>query len=248
MVTIFHFSRKDGEVRARPSQWNDTRILVDLGWDVGRLVKGYERYVIVEGDTDKLVLDESFRKKKGVLPEHLWMTIIPARGLDRNFNVLLKALLPTGREIFALPDLDKKSLTDRRSQLVQSVRQLESEGYDVREENDAVIVSEKGMTTSLKPMSIIPLGDQEGLLRRGFPFESFSMNDYLLETILDNPNTWNSLGITQEVVVEAKKCKNSKSVFEDVMKMNNDKIRTLIKDSTLSDGLVQIVKKIAGDA
>jgi len=248
MVTIFHFSRKDGEVRVSPSQWNDTRILLDLGWDVGRLVKGYEKYVIVEGDRDKLVLDESFQKTKGVLPERLWITIIPARGLDRNFNVVLKALLPTQREIFALPDLDKKSLDDRRNQLAQLVKQLNSESYDVQEKDDVVILSGKGMTNSLKLKNILPLGDPHGLSKRGFRFESFSMDDYLLEAILLNGKMWSTLGIVGEDVEKGKKCKNSKSVLEDIMKMNNEKIRTLVKDaSSLPDGLVQIVKMIAGD-
>lgn len=247
-VTIFHFSRKNGEVRVSPSQWTDTRILLDLGWDVGRLVKGYEKYVIVEGDRDKLVLDESFQKTRGVLPERLWITIIPARGLDRNFNVVLKALLPTQREIFALPDLDKKSLDEKRNQLAQSIKQLKSESYDVQEKDDAVILSGKGMTSSLKLKNILPLGDPHGLSKREFKFESFSADDYILEAILLNGSTWSTLGIAGEDVEKSKKCKNSKSVLEDIMKMNNEKIRTLIRDSSsLPDGLVQIVKIIAGD-
>ena len=247
-ATVFHFSRTNGEVRARPSQWNDTRILLDIGWDIGKLAKGYEKLVIVEGDRDKLTLEESFRKVKGVLPESLWITIIPARGLDKNVTVVLKAVLPTEREIFVLPDLDKKSADQRREQLIQSVEQLKSEGYEISQKDNVMTISKGSTRAHLKTENILPLGNPEGLRKEGFNFQSFSMDDYLLETILSNPRVWNSLEITQEVIEKGKRCKDAKSVVQDIMKMDDERTRLLVKNSVLSNSLTQIINAITEES
>lgn len=248
LVTIFHFSRKDGEVNAAPSEWNDTRILLDIGWDVGKLAKGYEKYVIVEGDGDKLVLDESFRRLKGVIPENLWITIIPSGGIHGKFVQMLRALLSTGREIFALPDLDDKSPHERRRQIEQSVRLLSSQGYNLSPTQDDVIKISKGdINTHFRLSNILPCGDPKGLREKGFDFKSFSMDDYILETIILNPRIWNVVGITEQKLQEAKKCVNSKSALYEIVRMDTEGVKKLIQGSSLPDGLIQIVRTVAGE-
>lgn len=246
-ATIFHFSRENGEVRGRPSHWNDTRILFDIGWDIGKLARGYEKFVIVEGDRDKLLLEESFQKARGGSPESFWITIVPARGLNSNVGVVLKALLPTEREIFVLPDLDSKSVAVRRNQILQSARQLGSEGYDVSERNGTLTISKESTSVVLKTANVIPLGDREGLSQRGFNFQSSSMDDYLLLTILSNSNLWKTLEIDEEAIDESKRCKDAKSAVNDVIKIDSERIRALLRHSVLPDSLVQIINAIAGD-
>jgi predicted ATPase len=247
LTTIFHFSRKDGDVRAVPIEWNDTRILLEIGWDVGKLAKGYEKYVIVEGDTDKLVLDESFHKLKGVIPESLWITIVPSGGIDGKFVDVFKALLLTGKEIFALPDLDNKSSDERRKQLEQSVRQLGSQGYTISStENGVIEVSKGDIRSDFRLENILPCGDPNGLKAKGFDFKSFSMDDYLLETILLNPQMRGDLAISDENLKESKKCRDAKSAVRYIMRLDNERIRKLIRNSSLPDGLIQIVRAITG--
>jgi hypothetical protein len=244
-VAIFHFSRKNGEVRAKPSLWNDTKILSDIGWDIGKLVKGYEKYVIVEGDRDRLVFDESCRKLTSRSPESLWITVVPAGGIS-NFSMIVKALIPTGREIFAIPDLDKNTPSERISQLIQSMRQLLSEGYSIKEReqgNGVTISSEKIMTT----LTILPSGDPNGLKKIGYDFESFSVDDYVLELIVRNPSVRSTVGVTEEQIEESKRSKNAKSVLSGIMGLDDKKTRSLINDCELSEGLKKIVATIVGD-
>lgn len=245
-ATIFHFSRSNGEVRARPSKWNDTEILLDIGWDIGKLVKGYEKLVIVEGERDKLLLELSFLRLRGTFPEALWITIIPTRGLH-GLPIVLKAVLPTEREIFVLPDLDDKSVDERRDQIIQSVKQLDSEGYQISQGNDLMTFCKGSTKAVLRTTNILPLGDPEGLRRQGFNFQSSSMDDYLLAAILLNSHAWKALEINQGVIEEGKRCKDAKSVVRDLMKIGDEKTRMLIKDSVLPDSLTQIIDAIAGD-
>lgn len=247
LVAIFHFSRQNGEVRARPSRWNDTRILADVGWDIEKLVKGYEKYVVVEGRKDKLIVEQTFKKIKGVLPENLWITVIGARGVDRNLREIVKALLPTEREIFVLPDLDKKSSDERRVQLVDSIKTLASEGYQVAEEEYVLTLSIGTTKASLRKKNIMPLGDPDGLGSLGFRFESFSMDDYLLEMIINNPNMWSELEIAEENVPRIKRSKSSKSAISGLTILTDEKIEGLFQACAVHHGLAKVIEAIASE-
>jgi len=248
LTTVFHFSRKNGEVRAKPVLWNDVKILTDIGWDIGKLVKGYEKYVVVEGLRDKLVLDQGFRKQKGVSPENIWVTILPARGIDRNLVEVVKAILPTEREIFVLPDLNKKTPDERRKQLVDSLTTMRSEGYDISEKDGVMTFSKGTIRATLKLNNILPLGDRRGLEDLGLKFESFSMDDYLLEIILQNPNISSSLGISEEDIERSKQFTESKSAIS-LMRLNDEKVEKLLQECPLPNlpkGLPEIVGTIVG--
>jgi len=247
LVTVFHFSRQDGEVRAKPSYWNDTRILIEMGWDIEKLVKGYEKYVVVEGRKDKLVLEQAFKKTKGVSPENLWITVISARGLDRNFNEIVKALLPTERQVFALPDLGNKLPDERVRQLADSVKTLASEGYQVSEKDGIVTVASEATKASLRLENIMPLGDPQGLEKMGLKFESFSMDDYLLEMILRNTNVWSELEIAEGDVERIKRSKISKLAINDLTVLTDERIETLFQACPLPQGLAEIIRTIAGE-
>jgi len=241
LATVFHFSRKNGKVRASPILWNDAKILIEIGWDIGKLVKGYEKYAVVEGLRDKLVLDQCFRRLKGVSPENIWITILPARGIDRNLVEVVKAILPTEREIFVLPDLNKKTPVERRKQLVDSLTTMSSEGYEISDK-DGVMTFSKG-TVKATLRNILPLGDRKGLEDLGLKFESFSMDDYLLEMILQNPNISNSLGISEEDIERSKRCAESKAAIS-LMRLNDEKVEKLLQECPLPMELTEIIETI----
>jgi len=243
LATVFHFSRENGEVRASPILWNDAKILIELGWDVGKLVKGYEKYVVVEGPRDMLVLDRCFKRLKGVSPENIWITILPSRGIDRNVVEVVKAILPTEREIFVLPDLNKKSPAERRKQIVDSLKRMSSEGYEILEREGIVMFSKGTIRTRLKLKNILPLGDPRGLEDIRLKFESFSMDDYLLEIILQNSSIWSSLEIFEEDIARSKQCTNSKSAIN-MMRLSDEKVERLLQDCSLPKGLVEIIDTI----
>jgi len=244
LTTVFHFSRKNGAVRARPAPWNDTKILSEIGWDIGKLVKGYEKFVVVEGLRDKLMLDQCFRTLKKAFPENIWVAILPCRGKD-NLVEVVKAILPTEREIFLLPDLNKKTSDDRIKQLVDSLTTMRSEGYEISEK-DGVMTFSKGATkATLKLKNILPLGDRKGLEDLGLKFESFSMDDYLLEILLQNPNTWSSLEISEENIERSKQFTESKSAIS-LMRLNDEKVEKLLQECPLPKGLPEIIEAIVG--
>jgi len=245
LTTTFHFSRKNGEVKANPILWNDTKILLEMGWDIGKLVKGYEKYVVVEGLWDKLVLDQCFKKQKGAVPESIWITVIPSRGLDRNLVEVVKAMLPTEREIFALPDLNRKRPEERRQQLLNSLKTLGSEGYKIEEKERALTFSKGTINATIKLKNILPLGDPGGLDDIGLKFDSYSMDDYVLEIILQNPKTWSSLGISEEDIERSRQCANSKSAIG-LMRLNEEMIEKLLQECSLPKGLIEIIDTIVG--
>lgn len=177
--------------------------------------------------------------------DKIWITILPSRGLDRTLVEVVKAILPTEREIFVLPDLNKKTLDERRKQLVDSLMKMSSEGYEISEKDGVLTFSKGTIRATLKLKNILPLGDPGGLDDIGLKFNSYSMDDYVLEIILQNPDIWSSLGISEEDIERSRQCTNSKSAIGS-MRLNEEKIEKLVQECSLPKGLIEIIDTIVG--
>lgn len=238
-VKIFYVEKKNAIVTARPSEWNNIRILIELGLDAGLLAKGFEKYVVVDGDMDKAILESSIRKDKGVRAEDLWLTIIPARG-DTNRKEIVKALIPTGKAIIIFKDMDESSRQNTTEAVIDSIRSLGNEGYNVNESDDRIELQKGDVKCLLLKQNIYAIGI-ENLTYDGnqLQFDKHAIDDYVLELIINN---YNSLGINKiQLDAAISEGRNSKQVLERIMPYKTDEVVNLIEKISLSPSLKDLV-------
>jgi ABC-type lipoprotein export system ATPase subunit len=241
-VKIFYVEKHVGNMTARPSEWNDVRILLDLGLDAGLLAKGFEKYVVVDGTMDKTILEFSIKKEKGVRAEDLWLTIIPARG-DTNRKEIVKALIPTGKDIIIFKDMDEHSKEDTVKAVIDSIRELGNEGYDFRELDDRIEIQKQEAKYAIPKKNIYPIGIERLTYDgRELNLSKHAVDDYVLEIIINN---YEVIGFEKtQLDYAVSGAESSKDILEKIMQYRSEEVQTLIEKSSLGTSLKALVTAI----
>ncbi len=177
-VSLLYLERsKDGIVTPTVSGQDDLAPLINIGWDIGNILKA-EKFVLVEGPEDLELIKHSLFKTRQRWPEELGITMIPYGGISKLATVL-KAIMFPARELHVIRDLDKGTRETVVASIIETIENhFRSEGYGVGRSNGILrIVREStGQTLELVDSNIHVVGDP-GLLPS---IKSHSFEDYLI--------------------------------------------------------------------
>jgi len=217
MVKIYHIEReKDGNVTSREVNWNDIKLMIDIGWDIGNLLRGFQKFVLVEGETDRRVLQTAMKR---TAKENMPIDIIYCGGDKKRIRDVAKAILPLGKPVFLCADTDKQSPEETIKSIYQSLKDIfEREGWKV----DGRKFTKDELTFDFSSEQIIPVSSSEKGLG--------NIDDYTEQILLAEPTIMTELGITKETIREC--IKNPITASQIVEKAN-----------TLPPGLKEIIKK-----
>ena len=234
-ASVFKLYRgEDGIVYVKKIESESLKDISDLGLDVGGLIK-YRTFVVVEGDTDSMIL-KSAAKKLNKSFEDRAIDVIPAGGKKKNLSTVAKALLKNESKIIVVPDIDDKQQEDAIQSFWESIKSDNS----FTASNDKLIpkssTSEK-YTFSKK--NIIPAGLPEKFRN----LKSHSMDDYFLELIIENKEK-----LEKEIPesIYQKECKKAKYKIEELLgEYNKEVIKEVIeKAEKIPDELSSLIDKI----
>lgn len=236
-VKFFHIQRaKDGSVTAVPVRGEDLSMLYDIGFDPSFALR-FERFVLVEGIEDREILRYAIWKHRGRWPEELGVTIVPARGKDRNLRELMKSICLVGREVFVLKDLNGDTPDKVRISLIDSFKSLIKEGFElVTDDEQKVVLEHKTrQKIELRKSNLIPLGNTTA-----FPdIEKHSIEDYLIELLTKNPQEYHDL-LRDEISPNNVNGPTSKQVLERLLRTTdiNTLVEIIERAKRLPDSLV----------
>ena len=212
---IFHTFFDEGrQVKIEQADKDSLNVLADIGWDLGYALK-FEKFIVVEGVHDKEILSHLIRKLKKQIPEDLGLTIIPTGGRD-NFKEIVKALAHAGRRLFILRDLDEETPDKVRQSILDSLKGLANEGYEMMKDNDELLELVHKKTkrrVSINKNDIIPVGETDKFPR----LKRHSMEDYLLEILITQPHVAKELGINKNLTYDSIEGKSAKEVLTDII-------------------------------
>jgi AAA15 family ATPase/GTPase len=243
-VTIFRVERIEGEIVTTTSEWNDLKILQDLGFDVGLLARGFEKFVIVDGLMDKAILESCVKKSAGVDSEDLLITILPSRG-KKQMKEIIKAIFGIKREIFVLPDRDTLTSSTAKQSIIDAAKSLQNEGYSVTEEGSILKLAKGGFSAGLNIDNIIPLGVDLFINEKAIKLSTHSIDDYVLEVFIQNPKIAKAHGLDTEKLHEVlASASSSKQVLAEIFEYNPESVLPILRDLPVPESLKGIVQRL----
>jgi len=173
---------------------NDIRMFRDLGWNLGNILS-YEKYVLVEGELEKVVLEHSFYKLKNYWPEEVGITIVVYYGI-RKIKEILKSISIPEKSIFVQRDLDNNSKSTIETEIVNGFCELTGEGYTRTDDGTKIILTKNSTVKQL---------DQSKIITTGLPshftqISNHATDDYLLYMLEQNPSILNTINATQNTL------------------------------------------------
>lgn len=174
---IFHMINKKNKIRSNEIQYDDMKLIRDIGIDVGSLLK-FETIIIVEGITDEIILRQSIYKLTDSLPEELGIRIICAGSYTKQ-KELIKTLVTENNKLFVQRDLDNNSSESIKNTIMNSFKELQRDGFEIMPGKDDEIRLENKKRNQIKVLSssrIIVTGDSDALPE----IENHAIEDYLL--------------------------------------------------------------------
>lgn len=180
---FYHLGREADDVSIYPIDHDDLNMLRDIGWYVGNFLN-YEKFVIVEGLIDQIVIRNAFVRINNIWPEEMGITFISAGGNTDKQDELLRALSYHNRKIFVQRDLDDKKINQITQSITDSfVSRLQGDGYTLEavSKTEYQMKHKSGITKKLVNSNIIVTGVPEKLP----DIQRYAIEDYLL-LILNN--------------------------------------------------------------
>jgi len=194
-IKVFHIERPiDGRLTIRQLETADTRLLSDLGVDL-RNLEVYKRFVVVEGDDDETFVKNLFKKYNRNLEEIGYLVKAGSKDLVKQVS---GALVPTEREIIAMPDHDR----DEREVLISSFANvLRSRSISYTQEDNVLRIQKLNSMITVLPFG---MPDDDTLSKVGIT--QHEMEDYCLKLIEIDENLCRWTGTRlEELVSDAKK-------------------------------------------
>lgn len=167
----------EGVINATSVTASDLTALVDIGWDIGNILKA-ERFVLVEGADDVEFVSRSIHKIKGYWPHELGITVIPYGG-THNLATVLKALMFPTRKLHVIRDLDSDTEQNVAESIVSTIEQrFKEEGYEVNRIDGNLRISKSNTKQSLELLlaNVHGAGDRESLPE----IKQHEFEDYLI--------------------------------------------------------------------
>lgn len=190
---LIHLSKpKNDKIVVSEIAPNNITMIRDLGWNLGKILS-YEKFVLVEGELDKVVLEHSFYKLKKYWPEEVGITIIVTYGSGKQKQILKSISIPE-KSVFIQRDFDTNTKEDLEKSVIDGFCELTKEGYTRKDEGDIITLSKDTISKRLDKSKIIPTG----LPARYNEITSHATDDYLLyllekdTTILNKINSVNT--------------------------------------------------------
>jgi hypothetical protein len=163
----------------------------NIGWDIENILK-YEKMVVFDGLEDEIIINDFYQKIRGHSLKSEGIVMLPVRGNGNKFMEIVRMFSLSSKDFIVLKDLDDKKSKDEVKELVLSwIRTLESEGVHIEEDGNEIklIHRTSGKQSIIKKSNILIAGNSEK-----FPkFKTYSISDYLLEILLDNPEILSKL-------------------------------------------------------
>lgn len=181
---FFHLKKEPDQILVNQIQHNDLEMWRDIGWDISNFLR-YEKYVIVEGVIDEVVLRHAFFKYKGIWPTENGITIVSAGGNNNKQKELLKALTYDSKTVYLQRDIDDKKPDEIKISIYDSFKELQKEGYELSEDGETIDLYHKnsGIRKKLLKKNIILTGEQK--LNQ---IIKHSIEDYLLLILQNDPS------------------------------------------------------------
>ncbi|HWQ17287.1 MAG TPA: AAA family ATPase [Sulfolobales archaeon] len=234
-IRFFHLVRSsDGTLSVRRFKAVDVNLLYDLGVDL-RKQEAYKKFLVVEGDEDKVFIESLFQRYGRKVEE---VGYLVKAGGKSQVNQILAALASTGKEIVIVLDYDK----DKKENLINSILDsLRNRNYRLLElEKDKIFKIEN--TGSL--IIILPTGlpDDDSLKRIGIT--QHEIEDYCLKLIELDYSLKEWAGITLEELAE--RARNAK--FEGLNRSKTLlRVLAAIKGISYEEAISYIVKNASKD-
>lgn len=192
---LIHLSKPtDDEIIVGEIDSNNIQMIRDIGWNIGKILT-YEKFVLVEGELDKVVFAHSFYKIKGYWPEEVGITIIVAYGTPKQKEILKSISLPE-KSIFVQRDLDDNTTSTIETNIVDGFCELTNEGYDRTDDGTKVILTKDSIVKQLDKSKIIITG----LPLHFNQISKHATDDYLLYMIEQDPSILNKINSNQNTL------------------------------------------------
>lgn len=185
---FYHLKKLDDEISVNQIQFNDSAMLMDIGWDIGRLLQ-YERNVLVEGPIDEAIFRTTFFKIKGTWPYRAGILIHSVGGISKQKEIL-KILAHGDRAIFTETDKDDRTIEEIQSSLFGPFKHdLLRDGYNLEQDNDIIQLKKNDLVRKIRKENLIITG-----LPEKFPdLKKHTTDDYILEILRQEPELLESL-------------------------------------------------------
>jgi len=192
---LIHLSKSnDSSLDVSEITPDNIQMIRDLGWNIGKILN-YEKFVMVEGEFDKVVLENSFHKIKGYWPEEVGITIIVAYGIPKQKEILKSIAIPE-KSIFVQRDLDDNAPSSIETNIVDGFCELTNEGYIRTDDGTKVVLTKDSMIKQFDTSKIIITG----LPTHFNQLSKHATDDYLLYMIEQDLEILNKINSSQNTL------------------------------------------------
>jgi len=208
---LFHLQNlKQKNVSANEINSTDIVMMRDIGWNLGNLLS-FEKFVLVEGELDKVIFENIFYKIKKYWPEELGINFVMCGGYT-NQKELLKALAFPDKKIFVQRDYDDKSESDVKNEIFDGFKELTDQGFSENEDSDTIKLEKNGITKLLSKKNIILTG-MPGKINN---IQKFATDDYILDILHSEPSILSEIS-GANTTIPTSQFVNSKQILNNVL-------------------------------
>jgi len=239
---LFHLHKSEkNDLTANVVHPTDIGIFRDIGWNLGNVLS-FEKFVLVEGELDKIIFENVFYKIKKYWPEELGINFVMCGGYT-NQKELLKALAFPDKQIFVQRDYDEKSDNEVKKEIFDGFKELTAQGFKENEDSDKIELVKNDITKVLSKKNIIITGMPSKFTN----IQKHAIDDYVLDILQQEPSILSGIS-GAKTSIPTSQFENSKQILNNILgSYDSTTVMEILKQCDLAkipNDLKEFIEKI----